>query len=131
VWLGALVTSAFVLLGGYVAIQTLPPPRTPSGAVEAFLASARDEDWTAAWDLQCHAARRLLTHDEYVAAMRDRHPDGFPPFAVLPVDLRFTGSAYVVETALTDGREVGRVEFVVVREGGDYRVCGIGRDLTG
>lgn len=120
-----MLTSSFVLLGGYAAVEALPPLRTPAGAVEGFMGAGAEGEWTAAWDLQCHEMRARVPQHEYAVAMSARHPAGFPPFRVEPVDVRFSGQAYEVEVVLTVGRRIDRAVFTVVRESGDYRVCGV------
>jgi hypothetical protein len=138
VWLGALLTSAFVGAGAAVAVSTLPAVPTPTNVVRAYVEAWFASDGPRAWGLLCSPSRSAMG-DYTVFAENLASADEYNLF---PSDVdvavgdvhgaRGTSlpSAAVAVTLTSDerSREDWEIsgDLLIVEENGEFRVCGDG-----
>lgn len=135
VWLGALLTSAFVGAGAAVAVSTLPAVPTPTNVARAYVEAWFASDGARAWGLLCSPSRSAMGGYTVFAenlASADEY-NFFPSDVDVAVGdvhgVRGTSRpvAAVAVTATSDERNREEWEFsgelLLVEEGGAFRVC--------
>ena len=107
-----------------LAMKVLAPVKSPDDATRDYLEAIKTGDTSTAFGLLCRSSRKGLTRQEFAEGVaEERRTNGAVTRYQVVATFVESGGRGRVRYTLTTTKRVGTVEALLLREGGDWKLC--------